>query len=75
MHKDRRNMIAGDRKKEDDEVTLVGEEANAVKEVVEAAALKTEAEGVGEEVIKVVGKKIGDIKATDDVTTAKEVTS
>ncbi|KAE9976245.1 hypothetical protein BLS_007873 [Venturia inaequalis] len=75
-HKNRRNKIAGDRKKEDDEMTLIGEEEeNAVKEVVEAAALKTEAEGVSEEVVKIVEKEVEYTKAADDVVSVKDVVS
>lgn len=57
-------------------MTLIGEEEeNAVKEVVEAAALKTEAEGVSEEVVKIVEKEVEYTKAADDVVSVKDVVS
>lgn len=83
MHQDRRNKILDGvgGKKQDDEFTLVGEkenavngEADAVREVVEAAAVKTNIEAAGGDVLaEKVEKEIEEIKAVDDAASTKEV--
>lgn len=76
MFKQRRNKIAGEGQKEDDEITLVGEEEeNPVKELVETATLETEVKGGNDEVVKVVEKEVEDIKAGENVAPVKDVVS
>lgn len=85
LHQDRRNKIADGvgGKKEDDEITLVGEEDNAVKgeadavrDLVEAAAVKTDIEAAGGDVLAAkVEKEVEEIKAVDGAASTKEVAS